>query len=413
MSVKNSSASKHFCILPWMHARINQGGEVYPCCRMENFYPYGSLKKNNFPDIWNSSAVKEMRVELMNDRAFHTCTDCYKIDAQGGMSLRKKANRDFSHHMEKVNTTSSDGEIKTRDLEFLDIRFSNLCNFKCRSCNHENSTAWYSDARHFEANVPQEIMRPHDNPGVIWDLIQSQIPTLKRIYLAGGEPLLQEEHYKLLELLISQDKTDIHLEYNTNLSQLKLKSWNVVELWKKFSKITVAASLDGVKAQGELIRKGMVWENTVNNFKTITSQSPNVNFVIAPTISVLNSFHITEAIEEFITLGMLKTADALRLNILLQPGYLSINILNTQERNALKKHYEDFLKNICKNIPESLFLHIQSELNRVLQHLDLENSTAEGRLRFKKFNLKLDQLRSERTLMLFPELVDLFLTDNL
>lgn len=353
-----------------------------------------------------------MRVELMNDRAFAICSDCYKIDAQGGTSLRQKANRDFSHHLSKVKSTAADGEIKTQDLEFLDIRFSNLCNFKCRSCNHENSTSWYSDARSFEANVPSEIVRPHRDPSIMWNLIESQLPTLKRIYLAGGEPLLQEEHYKLLELLISKDRTDIHIEYNTNLSQLKLKNWNAVELWKKFKKITVAASLDGVKAQGELIRKGMHWENTVTNFKTIVNEIPNIDFVLAPTISVLNVFHITEAIQEFINLGMIKNSDALRLNILLQPSYLSINILNSKERSALKNHYHQFLNNSAKAIPGFLLTKIQNELFRVLEHLESETAPEVERLRFKKFNLKLDQLRSERTLLLFPELVDLFLTDN-
>lgn len=413
MTDKKLSSSKHFCILPWMHARINQCGEIYPCCRIENFYSYGSLKNNTFKDIWNSKAVKDMRVELMNDRAFTTCNDCYKIDTQGGTSLRQKANRDFSHHLHKVKSTGRDGEIKAYDLEFLDIRFSNLCNFKCRSCNHQNSTAWYSDARHFEADVPNGIVKPHENSGVVWDLIQSQLPTLKRIYLAGGEPLLQEEHYKLLEFLISQNRTDIHIEYNTNLSQLKLKNWNAVELWSQFKKITVAASLDGVKSQGELIRNGMQWQNTVNNFNLITRAVPNVDFVLAPTISVLNSFHITEAIEEFINLEMLKNADALRLNILLQPSYLSINILDTKERNSLKNHYETFLKKMSKSISDSLFIKIKSELFRVLEHLELTSSSEEERLRFKKFNLKLDHLRNERTLLLFPELVDLFLTERL
>lgn len=413
MPESNSSQSKHFCILPWMHARINQGGEVYPCCRMENFYSYGSLKNKTFSEIWNGSAIKKMRVELMNDRAFSVCNDCYKIDAQGGSSLRQRANRDFAQHLPKVKATSADGEIKSDDLEFLDIRFSNLCNFKCRSCNHENSTAWYSDARSFGVKTPQEIVKPHADSSVMWKLIEKQLPNLKRIYLAGGEPLLQEEQYKLLELLIAKNRTDIHLEYNTNLSLLKLKNWNATELWKKFDRITLAASLDGVKEQGELIRKGMDWNNTVKNFKTILKESPNVDFAIAPTISVLNAFHITDAIKEFVELEMLKSADALRFNILLQPSYLSINILNSKERTALQRHYENFLNKNQYNMPTMLFEKVEMELKRVLLHLNSTTISTEDRLNFRKFNLKLDQLRNERTFLLFPELVDLFLTDNL
>lgn len=391
-----------------MHARVNQNGNVYPCCRMEEFYTLGSLKEKSFDEIWNDSPMRNLRSTLMKDQAFASCSDCYKIEAQDGLSLRQKANIDFSEHFPAVSETRSDGRIETKSLEFLDLRFSNICNFRCRTCNHENSTAWYQDARSFvNEEIPTDVVRLSENPEKIWSFIKQQLPSLKRIYLAGGEPLLQEEHYQLLELLIAEKRTDIAIEYNTNLSTLEFKSWKVVELWRHFPHITLGASLDGVDEQAELIRKGLDWKKTLKNFATIQTEAAHVKFILAPTISVLNCYHFVVAIETFLQNGMLVNPEFFRPNILLQPNYLNVQILNPQERKSLEIHYFNFLNRISEVAPPTLFTKIESELRRILIHMNSSPCDKNERVRFKKFTIKLDQLRSEKTVLLFPELMDL------
>ncbi len=412
MPDKKLLSSKHFCILPWVHARINQDGNVYPCCRIEDFFSFGSLKKNDFETIWNDEAIRNFRSQLKKDLPSKSCNDCYKIESRGGISLRQQSNSDFADHIYKVNATQEDGRVDSSNLSFLDIRFSNICNFKCRSCNHENSTTWYQDTHSFSnKNVPSHVVRPVENPEHLWALLNQQIASLKKIYMAGGEPLLHEEHYQLLELLIRQNKSDIELEYNTNLSSLEYKHWKIVEIWKHFPNITLGASLDGVAEQGELIRKGMNWLNTVRNFRIIQESAPHVKFILAPTISVLNCFHITAAIETFIEIGMLKNPDFFRPNVLFQPNYLSIQILNSKERQNLEKHYLDFLDRIYKSTAHPLFSKIESELKSILTHMHSLPSDENERKRFKKFTIKLDILRNEKTLRLFPELIELILAE--
>lgn len=344
----------------------------------------------------------------MKDQPFASCSDCYKIEEQGGISLRQKANIDFAAHASAVAETRDDGSIEVKGLEFLDLRFSNVCNFRCRSCNHENSTAWYEDARSFvNEKVPTEVVRLNENPEKIWSFIKQQLPTLKRIYLAGGEPLLQEEHYQLLELLIAEQKTDIAIEYNTNLSMLNFKNWKAVELWRHFPNITLGASLDGVQEQGELIRKGLDWNKALKNFATIQKEAPHVKFILAPTISVMNCFHITTAIENFVQTGMLVTPEYFRPNILLQPNYLNVQILNQKERLSLENHYLKFLNSLSGKVTTAMFTKIQTELQRILIYMNSSPCSLNERLRFKKFTIKLDQLRNEKTVLLLPELMDL------
>lgn len=406
---KNIANSKHFCILPWIHTRINQDGNLYPCCRTDSFYLYGSLKKNKFADIWNDAPIREMRNRLKNDEPISSCQDCYHIDNLGGTSMRKRSNLEFSDYLYLVDKTLKDGSLSTSELIFLDLRFSNICNFKCRSCNPTNSTSWYPDAKHFSGSVPNVIIKPTHSIDEIWSILEEQLPYLKRIYFAGGEPLLQDEHYELLEKLIQKNRTDIFLEYNTNLSTLEYKKWKALELWGVFSNVSIGASIDGIKEQGEILRKGMKWDNIIKNFNSIKNEIPQALLKVTPTLGVANSFHITEAIEAFIDLQMVINPEDIALNILNDPKYLSVHILNTEERAALKLHYSDFLSKLKLKTSPDLFKRISHLLNTVLMHLDSELVNEPARLNFKKFTLRLDKLREERLVFLFPELIGLIL----
>lgn len=404
---KNLLNGKHFCILPWVHARINQDGNVYPCCRIDSFYSYGSLKENSFTDIWNDAPIREMRSTLKNDNKFSSCRDCYHIDAIGGNSMRKLANAEFKDHIHRVAQTENDGRILTNALLFLDIRFSNVCNLKCRSCNPTNSTGWYQDAKYFSGDILSSVIRPTRSLQDLWTLLDAQIPSLTQIYFAGGEPLLQDEHYLLLEKLVKLAKTDVLLQYNTNLTTLEYKEWSVLKLWASFPRLSIIASIDGVKEQVELLRKGVKWDLIVKNLSMIKKSLPHVNLCIAPTVGVTNVFHITEAIQTFIDLQIVSLPDHIEINILNDPKYLSVHILNLTERLSLKKHFADFLFKLEPDISPLLFQKISSLLNNILAHLDTEPMNDKERLKFKKFTHRLDIIRKEKTVLLFPELVDL------
>lgn len=406
MSQKKLSHSKHFCILPWVHARINQDAHVYPCCRIEEFYSYGNLSEKNLKSIYNDSAIRDMRQSLQHDQPLASCNDCYRIEALGGESLRTESNRKYAEHFGRVENTDEAGYTSDTNLVFLDLRLSNLCNFRCRTCNPLNSTSWYQDAEEFAGDhTPEKKLAA----GVALKLVQENLPTLKKIYFAGGEPLMHPEHYQILQFLIDKQRTDIELEYNTNFSILEFKSAKATELWTKFSTVKIGASLDGVREQGEFLRKGLNWNKIVENFLRLKKEAPHVHFVVAPTLNVMNAFHITEAIAEFYKLGMLNTGDNLSLNLLVQPDYLNLQILNSHERTLLETHYLTFLKEFKTTANPSLYSRVEAELKRALNTLKFAQPQDSDRRRFQAFMLKLDRLRSEKSVLLFPELVDLLL----
>ena len=103
----------------------------------------------------------------------------------------------------------------------------------------------------------------------LWKNLKKFLPYIEQIYFGGGEPLIQEGHYKLLHFLIENNKTDIRIEYNTNLSVLNYKTENIFDLWKNFKNVKLFISQDGFKEVGEYIRKGLNWEVFDSNFKKV------------------------------------------------------------------------------------------------------------------------------------------------
>jgi radical SAM protein with 4Fe4S-binding SPASM domain len=402
---KSLLESKTFCILPWIHVRLNQDGNLFPCCRASEFYHYGSLKEQTFAEIWNGAPVRAMRLALKNGEAPPQCSDCHKIESLGGVSARQEMNRHFAHAISRVEQTQADGTLAIQSLLYLDVRFSNLCNFRCRSCGPQNSSAWNDDAVQLGGVEATRVIRPKDDPDDLKKLLAEILPDLEWIYFAGGEPLLEDAHYELLESLIASGRTDVRLSYNTNFSTLERKAWRATDLWSRFKNVTVSASLDGAGEQGELLRKGMSWPRTEQNFRRLREKAPHVEFKIYSVITAMNAFHITDAIKTFLDNGMLQNPSQLQLNVALEPAYLAIHVLNEPERMQLRERYRSFVKSLEVLGSAGLKEHIANELERVLGYLASEVDHA-ARERFRLFTIRLDKLRGERFALLFPELFD-------
>ncbi len=172
--------------------------------------------------IWNGEKMKEIRNQMLAGNPVSQCKRCYEIEGAGGISKRMRANNEHSSVHELAKSTAPDGSYKnTKSLEYLELRFSNVCNFRCRTCGPIFSTAWNKEAA--ALGYSQEeigLQTPMDVTAHLFEMLIPIIPTLKKIYFAGGEPLLALENYKVLDLLREHKRTDILLTYDTNFSKL-------------------------------------------------------------------------------------------------------------------------------------------------------------------------------------------------
>lgn len=325
--------SETFCMLPWVHMHAFPDGRVYPCCLADYWHPLGDLREDSMEIVWNQDPYKKLRQNMLTEKPCKECNKCYEQEKNGFFSMRYDANRNYGHHVKEIEMTAEDGTHPEFNIRYWDVRFSNLCNFRCRSCGPIFSSNWFADHMKLYKQPPEVRGRPlasieyaGKSESDIWEQMQPHIPNLEQVYFAGGEPLIMKDHYLLLEKLIELGKTDVRLMYNTNFSELTYKGKHVFDLWKHFTTVNVGASLDASGAHAELMRKGTNWEQTVENRQRMIEEVPHVDFYISSTVSVMNVLHVLDFHREWCDLGLIRPKD-FNVNICQGPEWYRIDVI--------------------------------------------------------------------------------------
>ena len=97
--------SDTFCMMPWLHLHAFPDGRAYPCCFALDKYPVGDLNKDSMETVFNSKDMKQMRVNMLNNKSSKQCTKCYDQEKSGFFSLRLSSNKHFGHLVDMVDTT--------------------------------------------------------------------------------------------------------------------------------------------------------------------------------------------------------------------------------------------------------------------------------------------------------------------
>ena len=396
--------SDNFCMLPWMHLHAFPDGRAYPCCFAIDKYPVGDLNKNSIEEVFNDSKMREMRLNMLANKPSRQCGKCYDQEKSGFFSLRLSSNKHFGHNIGMIDNTQADG---TADfvIKYWDIRFSNLCNFACRSCGTWFSSNWYEDHKKLTGKPPDhaKIMRVGRTADDIWNQMLTQFDHVEQFYFAGGEPLIMEEHYKILKELDRRKMYHVRLIYNTNFSKLIFKDMDVLELWNKFDSVSVGASLDAMGPRAEYMRKGTVWADIEANRKRMQELCPQVDFYISATVGLINALHVVDFHRTWSEQGYIKPQD-FNFNLLQFPFWQRIDLLPESMKQKVKEKYESHIA----------WLKPQDHLTRATKGFQsgLDYMTRRDKFEqiedFKSGMKKLDDIRNENILETFPELAELY-----
>ena len=388
--------SKTFCIYPWIHLHAYPTGEAYPCCHAEMAHPVGDCKTTSLEHIWQDQPMRQLREDMLNERPNAACTRCYEQEASGFFSGRRSANKHHGHHIKKIDRTPF-------EMTYWDIRFSNLCNLSCRSCGHIFSSSWYQDQAKLAGPEWAKNHKVLNYAGRtetdIWEQLLQHFDHVEHIYFAGGEPLMMDEHYRILEELERRGRFDVRLIYNTNFTQTRLKNRSVFDYWKKFSSVAVGASLDALGPRAEYIRKGTDWAVVEENRQRMLEICPNVDFYISPTLSILNAWHLPDFHKDWVNRGLLKPQD-LNVNILQDPAHYRIDIAPQAYKEQLREKFEqhvDWLK------PHDYLNRATVGFTSAINFMMSTDNTA-LLPKFWEKTQQLDHIRSESLLDVIPEL---------
>jgi hypothetical protein len=406
---------------PFTGLATREDGAVKVCCRSA---PIGFIQDDSLENIWNNHLMRQVRSQVLNDERPDVCKPCFDLEDQGVESLRQR-------HINGVipearinlypNALDQLTENYTMPFEFptMEIKLNNLCNLKCRMCNPLDSTSWkdwdkvepfYKKEQNFLVptikklvNTPGKYIGTFDDSDNWWESFEKLLPYFRRVEFAGGEPLMDPQHYKILDMLKPYG-ANIELKYATNGTTLGIsKGRTIHDYWPHFRSIAVNVSIDGIHDVYNYIRGNGDFRQVEANIREI-QKIPNVSRIVgAFTAQAGNILQAAECIDYFINhLGIVFYSHRVSY-----PNCLSAQVLPT-ELKALAitklltvKSQIDEWDAIKKNPLLGKVTHQQIKDNiNYLQAKDQNNLWSD----FVKFNRQLDASRSQGPLeMVVPE----------
>ena len=396
--------SNSFCMLPWMHLHAFPDGRAYPCCFAFDKLHVGNVNEQSMEEVFNGDKMKQIRLNMLNNKKSRECVKCYDQEESGFFSLRLSSNKHFGHNINMVENTKPDGTADFM-IKYWDIRFSNLCNMACRSCGTWFSSNWYEDHKKLTGSPPNhaKIMKAGRNSNDIWEQLLKQFDHVEQFYFAGGEPIIMEEHLRILKELDRRKMYHVRLIYNTNFSKSKFKGTDIFELWNKFDSVSIGASLDAEGPRAELMRKGTVWEETVANRKRMLEVCPQVDFYISATVGLSNCLHVLDFHKNWVEQGLVKPQD-FNFNLLQYPLWQRMDLLPQEYKKQVTEKYKAHME----------WLRSQDHLTRATKGfesaLDWMNKKDMSRHMptFVNETRKYDKIRDENFTDVFPEWKELF-----
>lgn len=321
--------------MTWKCAAIDHGvaifpnGTIAPCCETKFDY------RKPISELYNSTRFADLKTQTPPP----ACDSCINAEKRNLLSYRTMFN---------ARRTSAPG------LQFVDIRNTNHCNLKCRYCGPWASSSWSKELG--DATVQHCSIDQHKDILITDDL--------HWMYFTGGEPLINPEHWDLLKELVDSGRCEkISLMYNTNLTTIKYKDTDVLDLWGKFKSVQINCSIDAVGAPLEYIRSGCSWAKIEHNLQTLINSvhKSKIKLVLTPVLSILNIWFVAELYDYAAQHNI-----PVEPIILTGPDYLALDVVPDQlQSQALAQ-----IELIKKYISTSMFDHLTAVIqNNAANHL--------------------------------------------
>jgi len=230
----------------------------------------------------------------------------------------------------------------------FDYRIKNLCNFKCRMCGDQLSSTWEAERRmmgDYDMEGNTDFWAKKENKPAIesfqkdvaeaelWEAVKNG--TIEEIYWVGGEPLMWEIHWEVMEYLVENDLAkNVWVRYNTNFSRTTYKHWDLKEMLPHFKMVQICASIDGVGSNVEYVRHGIKWDSWIQNFKDyifLNEKYGDYGIAFDLTITTPGLFCLKELLDLALELDvhtLIKTTFAFDSSIMMCPQVLPRDLFN-------------------------------------------------------------------------------------
>lgn len=461
------SVSKTFCILPWVHLSTRPDGSMRVCCTANassvgptNDKTHGgqvgilktddgkpnNLNVTDFQTAWNSNYMRNVRLQMLNGEQPPSCIKCYKEEAAGHRSKRQWETHYWSQRVDVNNlieNTKEDGSVPP-NLAYIDLRFGTKCQLACVMCSPHDSSGWIKDYKAIFPAVKNESLKEtmqwenkgsyngssynwHKQNPTFWKQFYEQIPYMQQIYFAGGESLIIEEHYEILEECIKQGHAkNLELRYNSNGVEWRE---DLFDLWKEFKLVRFHYSVDDIFERNEYVRYPSKWSRTEEVFHILDKEtSNNVEITVACAVQALNVYYLPDFIkwkleQNFNKINMWPFgAGGINYHFVYHPPHLNVKVLPKWFKDECEKKYNEFYPWWEANWEKSIPVWHKGKVDYdTWREADYGIKRLEGIIQFMKsedWSLRLlemkefielcDKQRNLNWKTIFPEMKDIF-----
>jgi len=429
------TVSPSFCLAKWFQTTLYlQNGFNHSCHHPSpHKIPLEEIEVNH--KALHNTKFKKQQMQLMLDGEHPSeCDYCWRAEDSGNISDRvyKSASEWAYYNFETAI------ESRTQDVEprYLEISFSNICNFKCAYCSPDLSSQWldeinkhgayptsrnYNDITWFKQIGKMPIHHNDPNPYIDafwewWPELYSKLHTLR---LTGGEPLLSKDVWRMLDSIEQSNKPELVFAINTNMGVPDKLIDQMIDklnsISTKIKEVQLFTSGEAVGAQAEYIRYGLDYTQWKTNLEKSLDKT---NFIVCvmTTVNLTSAPSYCDFIRYLLDLRGHYNKNAtfnkvqFMTNFLRYPDFLSLTLLDDQSKKAFAERVEELIteRGNYDGLATLSFAEVD-QLRRMVNYMNtVPDNLAQMRKDFFAFVNEYDHRRATDFVNTFPELKEFY-----
>ena len=438
------------CLAKWTQVTLQlQSGHNHSCHHQRTHKISKKEIARNPSALHNTQYKKLRRREMLTGKRPEECDYCWGVEDNSDRFSDRvfKSNESWSKpHFDEIVNQDWRQDFNPR---YVEVAFSNACNFKCSYCGPPYSSTWMNEIKNhgaypttdkfnsldgLRAENKMPIPYKDENPYVeaFWKWWPELYRDLHTFRITGGEPMLAKDTWKVLDYIIDEPNPnkDLNLAINSNLGipdnlvDKMIEKLKRIEDEDRVKEMVIFTSADTWGEQAEYIRNGLEFNRFWDNINKVLDSLVRVVLTFMSTYNALSVPNYTKLIDGVYDIKRKygsqdrywNSAVFLDSSYLRFPQHQTVQVLPNKWNKTILKQAQltDFYS--VPNFEKQYYGYSDIEIQKIKRIYDWktarwenkEQQVKEQQYNFGKYFQEHDKRRGTDFRKVFPELADFY-----
>ena len=437
-----------FCLAKWTQVTMHLHNGMTHSCHHPSPHKIPMIELETNPTaLHNTNYKKNVRREMLTNKKPQECGYCWNIENNSKSysdRVFKSAEEWSSKNFDEISSLKWDANYNPK---YVEVSFSNTCNFKCSYCGPTFSSKWveeiekhggYPTTNNFNNldwlkntdQVPYKHSEHNPYVEAFWKWWPELYNDLDTFRITGGEPLLSKDTWAVLEHIATTDNPNrnLNLSINSNLGVPKNLIERFINLSEKIinegrvKTLIVFTSCDTYGEQAEYARHGMNFGEFIENIELILSRLPKVTVNIMCAFNVFSPFGYEKLIDKVFELKQKYhnkerywiSAVQLDTSYIRYPQHLTVKVLEKEHKELILKAAKKSYYYAMREFTHEHYGFSDTEVQKIKRlydysiGFDYSVDEQQNKIDFVKFVDEHDKRRGTNFIETFPELEKMY-----